>query len=101
LAIDVIPTSSAQSVKDPANDRGLIITNPARNVLARAVWSVDRDVLVPERAASGDVAGSCLPKHGVERPLPGLLALELVGERVSDIMILSVGESSVRSRSSR
>jgi hypothetical protein len=42
-----------------------------------------------------------LPLHRVVGALSGLLALEFVSERRQDSMILSVGESSVRCRSSR
>ena len=54
-----------------------------------------------EDPPAGNVPGARFPLHRVVGALMRLLALELVGKRRQRQMILSVGESSVRYRSSR
>jgi hypothetical protein len=62
------------------DDGRLGLPDAALDVIALAVRRENRDVVVAEHHAPGNMAREGLPAHGVVGPLAGLLPLDLVGE---------------------
>ena len=77
----VSPAPAAHSSKMRRTTAASTVVDAPLDVRALAVGAEDLDVVVAEDAPAGDMAGARLPLHRVVRPLPRLLALELVGER--------------------
>jgi hypothetical protein len=79
-AIRRVPSPLGREREDTPHDGRLGLEDAALDVIALAVRREDRDVLVPEHHAPGDVAGQSLAAHGIVGPLSRLVAFDLVRE---------------------
>jgi hypothetical protein len=93
------PMTRGAHRENPLHDGGFVVVDPALDVCPSSVRAQDIEIVVAEHTAAGDMAGACFSQHRVVGALARFLALELVRKRRQRHH--DVGESSVRSRSSR